>query len=766
VQIYIISSEDRLFDIKIILLLLSRIKIMTVSEANNLYDRIVGQILNSNLRDAFVNLGYLIQQNGFGLAFDQLNELESNYKYLLRFRLEGVSDPEKDKVYTDLRRKAINLADDALQIWMSQHSPQLYYDRLRAGKIEQELSIEKLVTELKNTGDKLVLVELVDDASYRKSQVMQLTKLREHIASQIFIRIWISGNWSGEDLQLYHDIFSDMAIMNYEKALFVSALLLSLLHRFDEEKFFLLIDLCSDSDPEISQRAIVALSVSMYVYDERISIYPSIGQKMDALMDDDTQKNALKRVLYQLVRSKDTENVTKKMQEEILPEMTRFGSTMHDKMRQEEGEDASDEFNPDWKNMLEDPGLSVKIQEFSDMQLEGIDVYMSTFSGQKFYPFFHEMSNWFLPFYSSHSSLAELFYNKPAEGISIMDAVLKSGYLCSSDKFSFCFNLLQIPANYRSSMANSMGADSEMYEEFKKSESAMNPGFLLELASNRYIQDLYRFFNLFGRKRDFNNIFSFPLDLHNAKSLSKYLSSEDTLRKIGLLYFKNKNYKYALSIIEELLKINPAEAELHQKKGYCLQQLDRKKEALDAYLEAELIQPDSLWTLKRIAAIYRFEKNPVKAIEFYRRAEKLTPDDVILTLNIGHAMVEAADFAGALQVYFKAELMSEESLKTWRPIAWCSLMCKKYLQAGKYYDKILQHNPTIEDYLNAGHLEWCKGSPLKAIEVYKRGIRATHTPFPDFLEMFQKDVKTISILGINEDDIPFVRDELFYALEE
>jgi tetratricopeptide (TPR) repeat protein len=160
------------------------------------------------------------------------------------------------------------------------------------------------------------------------------------------------------------------------------------------------------------------------------------------------------------------------------------------------------------------------------------------------------------------------------------------------------------------------------------------------------------------------------------------------------------------------------------------------------------------------------EKNPLKAIEYYRKAEKYATDDVVLTFNIGHAMVEAGDYAGALQVYFKAEIMSEESLKTWRPIAWCSLMCNKYSQAEKYYDKILQHNPIIDDYLNAGHLEWCKGYPLKAIEIYKRGIRATHTPFPDFLEMFQKDISTILTLGIKEEDVPFVRDELFYALEE
>jgi len=344
--------------------------------------------------------------------------------------------------------------------------------------------------------------------------------------------------------------------------------------------------------------------------------------------------------------------------------------------------------------------------------------------------------------------------------------VLKSGFLCSSDKYSFCFNILQLPSNYRSSMASNMGAETENYEEFRKAEAAMNPRYQLEQVSNRYIQDLYRFFNLNIRKRDFKNIFSFPLNLFSSKCLGSYLSREEFLRKIGLLFFKQKNFKNALEIINLLLVNNPADAELLQKKGFCLQQLDCRKEALEAYLQADLVLPDSLWTLKRIAACYRLEKNPVNALYYYQKAEKLAPNDLTLTFNIGHAMVESGDYAKALQLYFKAEVLSEESLKTWRPIAWCSLMCGKFDQANAYYQKIMQHTPSIDDYLNAGHLEWCRGFPLKAIEMYKKGIRATHIPFPEFIDLFQQDLSVLFNHGIKQEDVPFVRDELLYTLEE
>ncbi|HKL93193.1 MAG TPA: hypothetical protein VJ871_07940, partial [Bacteroidales bacterium] len=66
---------------------------MTVAEAQNLYTRIVDQVLHQQMREAFVNLSFLIQQNGYGLAYDKLSELENNYRMFLRFKLEGYEDP-------------------------------------------------------------------------------------------------------------------------------------------------------------------------------------------------------------------------------------------------------------------------------------------------------------------------------------------------------------------------------------------------------------------------------------------------------------------------------------------------------------------------------------------------------------------------------------------------------------------------------------------------------------------------------------------------
>ena len=62
----------------------------------------------------------------------------------------------------------------------------------------------------------------------------------------------------------------------YEKALYISGILLSGLRYWDEEKVHRLIDFAGEEEQEVSARAIVALVILLYRYDDRIEFYPDI----------------------------------------------------------------------------------------------------------------------------------------------------------------------------------------------------------------------------------------------------------------------------------------------------------------------------------------------------------------------------------------------------------------------------------------------------------------------------------------------------------
>ena len=98
---------------------------------------------------------------------------------------------------------------------------------------------------------------------------------------------------------------------------------------------------------------------------------------------------------------------------------------------------SDDEFNPKWeKALMDDEGVSAKLREFGDMQMQGADVYMSTFSSMKGYSFFNEISNWFMPFDVKQSDVARQMADMP----DVLRFFAESTHICSSDKYSFFYN--------------------------------------------------------------------------------------------------------------------------------------------------------------------------------------------------------------------------------------------------------------------------------------------------------------------------------------
>lgn len=139
--------------------------------------------------------------------------------------------------------------------------------------------------------------------------------------------------------------------------------------------------------------------------------------------------------------------------------MMKFNHLAGRKLNMEElmgGDSDFSEKNPEWKKELEESGLGKKLQEYSNLQMEGADVFHSTFSGLKSFPFFSELGNWFLPFDPSYSEIANLFPDESKNSL-LKTAILDSGHMCNSDKYSFCLSLAQIPQAQREMMMSRMG---------------------------------------------------------------------------------------------------------------------------------------------------------------------------------------------------------------------------------------------------------------------------------------------------------------------
>ena len=254
------------------------------------------------------------------------------------------------------------------------------------------------------------------------------------------------------------------------------------------------------------------------------------------------------------------------------------------------------------------------------------------------------------------------------------------------------------------------------------------------------------------------------IPLMQVDSLQSILDSDETLRIIGELYFKKAYYDDALILFRRLSDRYTTDNGLYQKIGYCLQAAGQYDKALEAYLQAEIIQPDNTWTVRRIAACYRSLKNSQKALEYYLRAESLQPDNLSIELLIGHCYVEEKNYEEALKYYFKVDYLKPESGKAWRPIAWCSFLTGKHEQALRYYEKILSNVPSALDYMNAGHVELALKHTRRALELYRQSISLDNNDTQSFVNNFKQDIPELVRAGVAENDIPILLDQLLYQI--
>jgi len=715
---------------------------MTSKEIQTNYVGIRDSLDQGALKTAFDLLHGFISGTQLYAFQQKLNELQETYQYMLRYFVEGLNDPMQQQIYANIISSAYELADRIRHNSLQTTSPLIYYATGRN-----------------------ISIQPVDTATYiqqiKTSYDINNYKQYESSVDFLFNKVWTTAFLSEEEATTLRSALKSQRFPAPAKCQIVSALLLGLQTSFDKEKLYILFDAAHSDCDEVRVRAMIAACLTFYVYRQRIDCYPGIRKRLEILSETPDFERILTTIILRFILSRETEKVTHKLQEEIFPEMMKFAQKNQGIMLIDPSELSDDDMNPEWKDIMSDSNLVKKIEEYSELHEEGVDVMHSTFIHLKHFSFFKNISNWFLPFTSKHSSLSD----KQDIDVSTLETLMQSSFMCNSDKYSLYLSMFQIPESQRNAMMSQLnGQLSEMNEQ--QTTEMKNKKSETESITGQYIQDLYRFFKLYPRHAEFDDIFNTALDFHTLSILKPWFSDAETLLHIAELYLRKGYYDNALDIYNQLITNDSIDYMLFQKRGYCKQMTDDIGGALDDYLRSEMINPDSKWVIRRIAGCYRTLKQPAKALEFYLQLNKLTPDNTSILLNIGHCYLELKNFAEALNFYFKADYLDPKSQKARRAIAWCSFLTGKYSQAQKYYTQIIENHPQTHDYLNAGHTEWTLRNFKKALEYYTQGIHAESGDIHKFIDLFKQDIPDLVSAGVNLSEIPLLLDLLRYVASE
>ncbi len=719
---------------------------MTLHEINKLYNRIIGDLNTKELKNAFDSIQALIAGTKSFNFQDKLNELQETYQYMLRYRIEGMQDPMQDQIYKTLQINTYELADRLRQNALAIESPLAFYNKRRTLSVQPHLSYAEMHDQLRD--------------SYLNGQ----RRMFDNLTDMLFNKVWVSSFLSQEETEDLISILKDNELPNTVGSQLVSALLLAQQNAFDKEKMLLLLDAANLADDEIRIRAFIVLLLTLYIYRKRIDLYPQIETWLETLAETKDFVKIIRTITLRFILARETEKITRRLQDEIIPEMMRMNPKISNKLNLKDitPEQLGDEMNPEWDSLFNDESFGKKMEEFSELQQEGADIMHSTFVHLKHFGFFRDIAHWFMPFTPDHSDFNNRYERNDTEH-QMLDSMTIAAFMCNSDKYSFYFSMMQMPEDARKMMVNQFDSQiSEMIQQNK--EELINKRGKYETIIGQYIQDLYRFYKLYPGHLDFEDIFSYPLDFHNLKILKPYLHDPETLSIIAENYMRKNYFADALAIYNEFATINQKDDILYQKIGYCKQMDNDLPGALEAYLHADLINPESKWVIRRIAGCYRSLKQPEKALQFYRRYEQLNPDNLAVSISIGHCYLELKNYDEALKYFFKVDYLDQKSHKAWRPIAWCSFLTGKYDQARNYYKKILDNQPNTQDLLNAGHTEWALQNQKEALKLYKAAVEKEGGQFQKFLDLFNQDVPDLLIAGIDAGEVALMLDQLRYLL--
>jgi tetratricopeptide (TPR) repeat protein len=730
---------------------------------------ICGLIAEKRIKQSLDILQEMIASASSGNLRDELDNIVMTYRNMLKYTLEGVKDPERNKIYLKLMQSILGLGDRVKQDILSRYSGwHTYWVKQQAEK-EQKLSGRSIA----ETVDDLMFKSELDEWLKLSHEVIpnpesEIARTHKRLIRNIFNHLWLTDYYGEAENSLIKIIRNSGKFKWYEAGIFISAITLSSLRTWDSKKIFHLIDIYEDGKEQSKERALSGLILNLHYYNDRIKLFPEIISKIREMSSDEKFREHCLIIVLQTIKSRETEKLGKRLQDEILPQVAKLKPRIEERLGLDNilPEDMIEGKNPDWSEMFgESDEIFKTMEELTNLQMEGADVYMSAFKNLKHFDFFKDLQNWFMPFYTDNEAVDAIFRDEILGGSTdeLAQALYKTPFICNSDKYSLLLNLKQLPSAQKTMMLKVFRMELEGLEQMNEGEAGLDQYRDFRIYSTQYLQDLYRFFKLSPYKNEFEDLFSGKLDIYNSEFFR--LSSKASEAESGLAdYFFSKNYyEDALELFLKQLIIKPDDSQLYEKIGYCFQQSSKYNEALKYYQRAEIIDR-KVWTLKKIGLCLRRLGRNEEALEYYLQAGDIEPDNIHTTIMIAHCYLDLQDYESSLKYYFKVEYKEPGNMKILRPIAWCYFALGRFDESGKYYERLSENKLNAHDYINMGHLELCKGDKKSAIEYYRRSIITKEITKESFMIIFREDEEFLLLHGVNADDLPILLDYLLFII--
>ena len=684
-----------------------------------LYKRTINKLDERHLGEALELLQELANVLGDWKLLDEVADVNSAYGLLLYYMEQGNNDPAREQQHTNFIATCYNIAEKAAQTERA----------LVTGTSARMRSISEILKDMENLELKNITSEPCEEDANKHVELY----------TELFNASYDSFLWNDEAAAQAQEVIDSVLIAENDKILMTSGLFINCLQAFDARKIIFFADNYSTATSSMLRiRMLVAVAFTLYTYRNRLFAYPVITSKLKDLCNNPRFTIDMQNLQKLIIESLSTHEVDRKMREEIIPAMLKSHNFNPEKFGIDSLEEIS-ESNPEWKNFEQQVG------KLAELEAAGADIYYSTFSTLKRYPFFNNAANWLYPFEENHPGIPKQIRKTGLKGIA--NALLKSDVLCDSDKYSFCMLTTQM-TDGQVNMIISQLPEMGRYDTAIAQTS--------ESPCRNYLRNLFRFFYLYSGKSKPANPFETDMSLLDCNELAEAFKDKTEINKISAYAIKKGKYDMAISFLLLSETKGFADSEVYQELGFCYQKKKSYFDAIAAYEKANALSGDSKWTLQHLAQTNRIVGNYKDALNYYRLLETAKGEDAKIAFRCGECLVHLESYDDAMHEFFKAEYLDPDMTAATRAIAWCSILTDDIKQARKYYDKLLLKEEQGEDLLNAGHAAWIDGDTKAAVELYSRAYAELKRE--EFLKRMQSDKEILKTHGISNYDITFMSD--------
>ena len=684
-----------------------------------LYKRTINKLDERHLGEALELLQELANVLGDWKLLDEVADVNSAYGLLLYYMEQGNNDPAREQQHTNFIAACYNIAEKAAQTERA----------LVTGTSARMRSISEILKDMENLELKNITSEPCEEDANKHVELY----------TELFNASYDSFLWNDEAAAQAQEVIDSALIAENDKILMTSGLFINCLQAFDARKIIFFADNYSTATSSMLRiRMLVAVAFTLYTYRKRLFAYPVITSKLKDLCNNPRFTTDMQNLQKLIIESLSTHEVDRKMREEIIPAMLKSHNFNPEKFGIDSLEEIS-ESNPEWKNFEQQVG------KLAELEAAGADIYYSTFSTLKRYPFFNNAANWLYPFEENHPGIPKQIRKTGLKGIA--NALLKSDVLCDSDKYSFCMlttQMTDVQVNMIISQLPEMGGYDTAIAQTSES------------TCRNYLRNLFRFFYLYSGKSKPANPFETDMSLLDCNELAEAFKDKTEINKISAYAIKKGKYDMAISFLLLSETKGFADSEVYQELGFCYQKKKSYFDAIAAYEKANALSGDSKWTLQHLAQTNRIVGNYKDALNYYRLLETARGEDAKIAFRCGECLVHLESYDDAMHEFFKAEYLNPDMTAATRAIAWCSILTDDIKQARKYYDKLLLKEEQGEDLLNAGHAAWIDGDTKAAVELYSRAYAELKRE--EFLKRMQSDKEILKTHGISNYDITFMSD--------